>query len=52
MTRPPEEVFDDFFRKRRAEDQAHYRGRKDLNTLPEPMRSFLIGLRESSIGLC
>jgi hypothetical protein len=47
MMRPPEEVFDDFFQKRDAEDRAHYRGRKDLNAVPEPMRSFLIDLRES-----
>ena len=47
MIRPPEEAFDDFFQKRNAEDRAHYRGRKDLNALPEPMRSFLIDFRES-----
>jgi hypothetical protein len=46
MARLPEDVFDEFFQRLGAADRETYKGRKDLSTLSDQMRSFLVTMRE------
>jgi hypothetical protein len=46
VNRRAEELFGEFFTRLPPQRRAIYKGRKDLATVPEPLRSFLVSLRD------